>query len=122
MGTALPDVAAQMAKQRLQMLQKEAEAVGRQIRIDRTATIKRYYHGAANLLVQGRQCISSQDHERAYTLLMRFATFFLEMIPDHPDHKHESVTKERLRLKSECKVCAWSMALAEHSPCTGMPA
>ena len=94
------------AAARVTALREEAEKVSRQIRVDRNAPVRRYFNGANSLLEQGRQCTAAQDWERAFTLLMRFATYFLEMIPDHPGYKHADMATQRSRLKKECKVRA----------------
>lgn len=98
--------ATNVATARVTELRQEAEKVSRQIRIDPNAPVRRYFNGANSLLEQGRQCKAAQDWERAFTLLMRFATYFLEMMPDHPGYKHADMATQRSRLKKECKVRA----------------
>ena len=102
---------ADVAKERITALRVEAEKVGRQIRIDPNAPIRRYFNGANSLLEQGRQCMAAQDWERSFTLLMRFATYYLEMMPDHPGFKHADMATQRSRLKKETKVRAASRLL-----------
>ena len=92
------------ADARLTKTREEAEAHARQIRIDNNATVRRYYTSAHTLLNQGRQHVSTGDWEIAFILLMRFATFFLEMMPEHPMYSDPSMAKDRKHLKHECRV------------------
>ena len=92
------------AKERLNTLRDEAEGMARGIRIDATAPIKRYYHGATTMLDQGRKHAAARDWERAYVLLMRFVTFFLERMPEHPDFKGKSTATQHRSLKNDVKV------------------
>ena len=91
-------------KERLNTLRDEAEGMARGIRIDATAPIKRYYHCATTMLDQGRKHAAARDWERAYVLLMRFVTFFLERMPEHPDFKGKSTATQHRSLKNDIKV------------------
>ena len=95
------------AKARLNTLRDEAEGMARGIRIDPTAPIKRYYHGATTMLDQGRMHAAARDWERAFVLLMRFVTFLLERMSEHPDFKGKSTAStasQHRALKSDVKV------------------
>ena len=92
------------AKERLNTLRDEAEGMARGIRIDPTAPIKRYFHGATTMLDQGRMHAAARDWERAFVLLMRFVTFFLERMSEHPDFRGKSTASQHRALKSDVKV------------------
>ena len=92
------------AKERLNTLRDEAEGMARGIRIDPTAPIKRYFHGATTMLDQGRKHAAARDWERAFVLLMRFVTFFLERMSEHPDFRGKSTASQHRALKNDVKV------------------
>ena len=78
--------------------------MARGIRIDPTAPIKRYFHGATTMLDQGRKHAAARDWERAFVLLMRFVTFFLERMSEHPDFRGKSTASQHRALKNDVKV------------------
>ena len=98
------------AKERLNQLRDEAEGMARRIRIDPSAPVKRYYHGAMTMLDQGRKHAVTKDWELAFVLLMRFVTFFLERMPEHPDFRGEATAGQHRALKSAVKV-RWATAV-----------
>ncbi len=95
-------LAAEAADQRLKALGDEAERGGRDIYIADHLPIKRFFYAAKTMLQQARTLASEQDLERAYVLLVRFSTFFLEVLPAHGSFKSAAVTADRRELTKEC--------------------
>ena len=88
------------AKERLHELKEAAEEGARNIEVEHSVTIKRYYNASKELLRQGRNCAKENDFERAYVMLFRFSIFFIEKVASHEAFKIKS--PEKTELKSEC--------------------
>merc|ERR1712129_222145 len=65
--------------------------------------VKRYFRGATTMLDQARKHAAAEEWEQAFVLLMRFVTFFLERMPEHPDYRGKGTASELQTLKREAK-------------------
>ena len=102
-GDGLRVAAEAKADQKLQALTQEAERGGRDIYVATHLPLKRFIFAAKSTLQQGRECFEGNDLQRAYVLLMRFTTFFLERLPEHGEFSKPPAAAERKMLKTECK-------------------
>ena len=89
---------------RLEALKKQAQEGGREVHIDNTVTVRRYFASANGLLKQGKTYQAEMDLERAYVLKWRFAIFFLERLPEHKDAYSAVMKPDLKRLKAAVKV------------------
>ena len=97
----LKKLAAEAADRRLKGLTDEAERGARDIHVADHMPIKRFFYAAKTILQQARTLAGEQDLERAYVLLIRFSTLFVEVLPTHAGFKSAEVAADRKALIKE---------------------
>ena len=97
----LKKLAAEAANGRLKGLTDEAERGARDIHVADHMPIKRFFYAAKTILQQARTLAGEQDLERAYVLLIRFSTLFVEVLPTHAGFKSAEVAADRKALIKE---------------------
>ena len=94
-------LAAEAADRRLKRLTDEAERGARDIHVADHMPIRRFFNAARTILQQARTLAGEQDLERAYVLLIRFSTLFVEVLPTHAGFKSAEVAADRKALIKE---------------------
>ena len=97
----LKKLAAEAADRRLKGLTDEAERGARDIHVADHMPIKRFFYAAKTILQQARTLAGEQDLERAYVLLIRFSTLFVEVLPTHAGFSSAEVAADRRALREE---------------------
>ena len=100
----LKKLAAEAADRRLKGLTDEAERGARDIHVADHMPIKRFFYAAKTILQQARTLAGEQDLERAYVLLIRFSTLFVEVLPTHAGFSSAEVAADRRALKEEVSI------------------
>ena len=99
-------LAAEAADSRLKGLTDEAERGARKHVADHMP-IRSFFNAAQTMLQQARTLAVEQDlkHlERAYVLLIRFSTLFVEVLPTHAGFSSAEVAADRRALKEEVSI------------------
>ena len=94
-------LAAEAADRRLKRLTDEAERGARDIHVADHMPIRRFFNAARTILQQARTLAGEQDLERAYVLLIRFSTLFVEVLPTHAGFMGAEVAADRRALMEE---------------------